>query len=108
MTIAIVGANGSGTTLLGFRLFEPASGRVFIDDVDISKISSAAGKQMAVVTQTNVLFEGTIAQNIAYGRYGIDRGRGQGRVCGRLHHRLRFGYEAVLGEGGMGLSGGQR
>ncbi len=71
-TIAIVGANGSGkTTLLGFlpRLFEPASGRVFIDDVDISKISlRSLRKQMAVVTQTNVLFAGTIAQNIAYGR----------------------------------------
>ncbi len=114
--VAIVGANGSGkTTLLNLlpRLFEPTSGRILIDGQDIAKTDlRSLRQQMALVTQQTVLFEGTIADNIAYGR----RFESSERIisAARTAHAEEFilskpqGYQTVLGEDGSGLSGGQR
>ena len=114
-TIALVGTNGSGkTTVLSFlpRLLEPQEGRVLIDGVDVGEVSlRSLRKQMAVVTQQTVLFEGTIAQNIAYGRRheSMERIVAAAKV-GHAHgfiSQLPQGYDTVLSEGGAGLSGGQ-
>jgi subfamily B ATP-binding cassette protein MsbA len=115
-TIAIVGANGSGkSTLLNLlpRLIDPKDGRVTIDGTDIADISlRSLRKQIAVVTQQTVVFEGTIADNIAYGRRHTGLGQIQDAARAAYAHEfidpLPDGYQAMLGEGGSGLSGGQK
>ncbi|MEM8783696.1 MAG: ABC transporter ATP-binding protein [Planctomycetota bacterium] len=115
-SVAIVGPNGSGksTTLsLLPRLVEPTRGRVLIDGRDIAGHSlRSLRKQLAIVTQQSIVFEGTIAENIAYGRRHVPRRRIV--EAAKLAHAHEFierqpdGYDTVLGEGGSGLSGGQR
>ncbi len=113
---AIVGGNGSGkSTLLGLipRLYEPASGAVLIDGVDIATVMlRSLRSQIAVVTQETVLFDGSIADNIRYGARHI----AQDRIidAARRAHahefisRLPQGYDTSIGEWGQRLSGGQR
>ena len=115
-TLAIVGANGSGkTTLLSLlpRLMEPTAGRVLIDGLDTATVSlRSLRKQIAVVTQQTVLFEATIAQNIAYGRLHEPMEKIIAAAKGAYAHEfimdLPDGYDTMLGESGEGLSGGQR
>jgi len=115
-TIAVVGPNGSGkSTLLNMlpRLIEPQSGRVLIDDVDIAGVTlRSLRSQIAVVTQHTILFEGTIAENIAYGRRHIHMDRvleaARAAYVDEFVRDLPEQYEAMLGEDGVGLSGGQR
>src|SRR5205823_9611839 len=70
-SVAVVGRNGSGkTTLLALlpRFYNPDSGRVLIDGVDLATVTlKSLRSQIGIVTQEPVLFPGTIAQNIAYG-----------------------------------------
>lgn len=115
-TVAIVGPNGSGkSTLLNLlpRLTEPKRGRVLVDDIDIDSVSlRSLRKQIAVVTQQSVLFEGTIADNIAYGRRHTDRAKIEAAARAAFAHEfvepLSKGYDTPLGEMGSGLSGGQK
>jgi len=115
-TVAVVGTNGSGkTTLLSMlpRLYPPAAGRVLIDDVDIATVNlRALRKQFGVVTQDSMLFEGSIADNIAYGRRHTARARIiEAAKAAHAHEFITVlpnGYDTLLGEGGSGLSGGQR
>ncbi len=115
-TVAIVGGNGSGkTTLLHMlpRLLEPQTGRVLIDSVDIAGVNlRALREQMAIVTQQSVLFQGTIANNIAYGRAWEPREKivaaARAAFADEFITALPRGYDTVLGEHGSGLSGGQR
>jgi len=115
-TIALVGSNGSGkSTLLSMlpHLLSPTSGCVLIDGQDISQVNlRSLRKQMAIVTQQSVLFEGTIADNIAYGRRHISRDRiiaaAQAAYADEFIQALPQGYDTMLGEEGIGLSGGQR
>ncbi len=115
-TIAIVGTNGSGkSTLLNLlpRLTEPTTGRVFIDDIDISEVSlRSLRRQIAVVTQQTILFNSTIADNIAYGRRyeSLDkiRAASEAAYAHEFIEALPQGYKTMLGEDGSGLSGGQR
>ena len=115
-SVAIVGTNGSGkTTLLNLlsRLTAPTAGRVLIDGTDIATVSlRSLRKQMSVVTQQTVLFAGTVADNIAYGRRETPRARiveaAEAAHADGFVRELRDGYDTVLGEGGSGLSGGQR
>ncbi len=112
---AIVGTNGSGkTTLLSMlpRLIVPTAGSIEIDGHDIAHVNlRSLRRQIAVVTQQTVLFEGTIAQNIAYGRRHESRERIiESAKAGHAHSfitSLPDGYDTQLGEGGVGLSGGQ-
>lgn len=114
-TVAVVGSNGSGkTTLLSMlpRLLDPVSGRVMIDGTDIASVSlRSLRSQIAVVTQQTVLFEGTVAENIAYGRghTGMDQivAAAKAAYADGFISELPDGYQTVLGEGGVGLSGGQ-
>ena len=115
-TLAIVGGNGAGkTTLLNLlpRLIDPSLGRVLIDDVDIASVNlRSLRRQIAVVSQQSVLFGGTIAQNIAYGRREAPLSKIIAAAKSAFAHEfiseLPDGYDAVLGESGTGLSGGQR
>ncbi|MCA9295605.1 MAG: ABC transporter ATP-binding protein, partial [Phycisphaerales bacterium] len=114
--IAFVGPNGSGkTTLLSLvpRLLVPASGRVLIDDVDLSTVSlKSLRRQVAVVTQETMLFRGTVAANIAFGMENVTRDQ----IIDAAHraHAHEFieqmpgGYDADIAEQGASLSGGQR
>ena len=115
-TVAIVGGNGSGkTTLLNLlpRLTAPSAGRVLIDGTDIAEVNlKSMRRQIAVVPQQSVLFEGTIADNIAYGRLDAKRDAIEAAATAAFAHEfvttLADGYDTVLGEGGSGLSGGQK
>ena len=115
-TVAIVGGNGSGkTTLLNLlpRLTEPTSGRVLIDGVDVAGVNlKALRRQIAVVPQQSVLFEGTITANIAYGLLDAKQSEIESAARSAYAHdfvaTLPKGYDTVLGEGGSGLSGGQK
>jgi ABC-type multidrug transport system fused ATPase/permease subunit len=115
-TIAIVGTNGSGkTTLLNLlpRLTNPSAGRVLIDGTDIAGVNlKSLRRQMAIVPQQSVLFEGTIADNIAYGLLDAKRDQIEAAARAAFAHdfvdKLPKGYDTPLGEGGSGLSGGQK
>jgi ABC-type multidrug transport system fused ATPase/permease subunit len=115
MEVAVVGGNGSGkSTLLSLlpRLIKPSQGQVFIDGKDINTINlRSLRRNIAVVTQQSVLFQGTIADNIAYNHRHISRE--QIVEAAKLAHAHDFieslpgGYDYELVEGGKGLSGGQ-
>ena len=113
---AIVGPNGSGkSTLLNLvpRFFDPSEGRVLIDGRDIREVNlRSLREQIGIVTQQTVLFEGTIAQNIAYGREWTNRqlieAAAEAAFADEFIDTLPDGYDTMLGEGGSGLSGGQR
>ncbi|QQE12177.1 ABC transporter ATP-binding protein [Planctomycetota bacterium] len=114
--IAIVGPNGSGkSTLLNLlpRLGDAQKGQVLIDGHDITQVSiRSLRKQIAVVTQQTFLFEGTIADNIAYGRRHTSRediiAAAKSARADEFIKELEDEYDTVLGEGGSGLSGGQK
>ena len=114
--VAIVGPNGCGkTTLLSLltRLFEPESGRVTIDGVDLHTVNvRSIRSQIGVVSQESILVKGTIAENV---RFGL-RGATEDAVIEALRRahawnfveRLPGGIHAMVGEQGSSLSGGQR
>jgi len=113
--IAIVGPNGSGkTTLLNLlpRFYDADSGKIMIDGINVRDISlKSLRDKIAVVSQKIITFNTTIAQNIAYGKSDatIDE------VISAAKHsyahefivNLPAGYDTVIGEDGVGLSGGQ-
>lgn len=118
-TVAFVGANGSGkTTLLSLipRLIEPTAGRVLIDGLDLAHAHPASLRRgIAVVTQETVLFRGSIRDNIALGRAGMeqptDEAIQQAARSARADEfiqQLPSGYGTAVGEQGLTLSGGQR
>lgn len=115
-SIAFVGANGSGkTTLLSMipRLFDPEAGRVLIDGRDIAQLDlRSLRRQIATVSQQSILFEGTIADNIALGAGHVPRRAIEDAARRAFAHEFIIarpaGYDEMLGEGGSGLSGGQR
>ncbi len=114
--VAIVGLSGAGkTTLVNLipRFYDPSDGAILIDDVDIREVSLASLRaQIALVTQETVLFDDTIAYNIAYGVPGASRESVE--AAARAAHAHEFisalpaGYESRIGERGQRLSGGQR
>jgi ATP-binding cassette subfamily B protein len=114
--VAIVGLTGAGkTTLVNLipRFFEPRDGRVLIDNTDIARFALGSLRdQIALVPQTPVLFAGTIADNIRYGR--LDATDAEVAKAARAAHvdvfvrRLPDGYDTPVAEGGATLSGGER
>ncbi len=115
-TIALVGMSGGGkTTLVNLvpEFFTPTSGRILLDGQPISGIAlSSLRAQMAMVSQNVVLFDDTVAANIAYGDAHPDRQRieaaAQAAYLADVIAGLPGGYETVIGDNGMRLSGGQR
>jgi subfamily B ATP-binding cassette protein HlyB/CyaB len=114
--IGIVGRSGSGKstlTKLVQRLYVAESGRIRIDGVDLSLADPAAlRRHIGVVLQDNVLFNGTIYDNIALSDPGLplDRVIHAATLAGAHEFicDLPSGYNTVLGEHGAGISGGQR
>jgi ATP-binding cassette, subfamily B, bacterial len=114
--VAIVGPTGAGkTTLINLlvRFYDPQSGRITIDGVDIRKLKLASlREQIALVLQEPLLFTGTIAENIRYGKLDatMDEVVAAARAAGahEFIERLPQGYETELGERGAQLSGGER
>lgn len=114
--VGIVGMSGSGkSTLMKLlpRLYQPESGRIFIDDYDISKVDlSSLRKQIGVVPQDSLLFEGTISENIALNDpLASDESIIAAAKLACAHDfimSLERGYATLLSERGSNLSGGQR
>jgi subfamily B ATP-binding cassette protein HlyB/CyaB len=115
-SIGIVGSSGSGKstlTKLVQRLFVPERGRVMVDGMDLALIDPAwLRRQIGVVLQENVLFSGTVRENIALTDPGMpmDRVVNAAKLAGAHDFILELpqGYDSVLGERGASLSGGQR
>jgi ABC-type multidrug transport system fused ATPase/permease subunit len=115
-TVAFVGPNGCGkTTLLSLlpRLFDPTTGSILIDNINIASISLASLRnQIGVVTQETALFKGTIRWNLTYGvAHASDQQLQAATAKARAQEFIMAKpktYDFVLGEGGSGLSGGQR
>jgi subfamily B ATP-binding cassette protein MsbA len=115
-TLAIVGRSGAGkTTLVNLipRFYDVTRGSLLVDGVDVREVTLASLRsQIGIVTQETVLFDDTIAANIAYGR--PDASAAQIEAAARAAHahefiaRLDRGYETTIGERGQRLSGGQR
>ncbi|NBX24568.1 MAG: ABC transporter ATP-binding protein [Planctomycetes bacterium] len=114
--VAVVGPNGCGkTTLLSLltRLFEPESGCVTVDGVDIASIDvRSLRRQIGVVTQEAMLIKGTIEENVRFGLRGVERPQVEAALR-RAHawdfvQRMPGGMQAAVGEQGASLSGGQR
>ena len=115
--MAIVGLSGAGkTTLVNLvpRFYDVTAGAILIDGVDIRDVTLASLRsQIGIVTQETVLFDDTIASNIAYGTAGASRRRRSRRRRGRRTRTnsssaLPGRYETRIGERGQRLSGGQR
>jgi subfamily B ATP-binding cassette protein MsbA len=116
--VALVGASGSGKTTLANlvpRFHEPSAGRILLDDADISAIAlSDLRANVALVSQDVVLFNDTVAANIAYGAIGSSAGREEVIEAGKAAYAHDFilampqGYDTMIGENGVKLSGGQR
>ncbi|HEX7086756.1 MAG TPA: ABC transporter ATP-binding protein [Vicinamibacterales bacterium] len=114
--VALVGPTGAGkSTLLSLipRFYDPHRGRVLIDGHDIRTLTlESLRSQISIVLQDPLLFSGTIADNIRYGRLeATDEEVVAAAQAANAHDfisRLPQGYETVLGERGAQLSGGER
>lgn len=115
-TIAIVGPSGSGkSTLLNLilRIYNPTSGKLTIDGVDIRRVTrESLRRSMAVVFQENMLFNMSIRDNIRLGKEGAsDEEVEQAARMAEIHNFIKglpHGYDTIVGERGDTLSGGQR
>jgi ABC-type multidrug transport system fused ATPase/permease subunit len=115
-TTALVGSSGGGkSTLIGLVMAfnHPKSGRVLVDGIDIASVRLRDYRShVGVVMQDNFLFDGTIAENIAFSKPGATAE--EVRVAAKIAHcdefvdRFEKGYETIVGERGVKLSGGQR
>jgi subfamily B ATP-binding cassette protein MsbA len=114
--IAIVGRSGAGkTTLVNLlpRFYDVGSGAILIDGVDIRQATLASlRRQVGIVTQDTVLFDDSIARNIAYGSPDATPRQIESAAHAANAHDfialLPEGYETMIGERGQRLSGGQR
>lgn len=114
--IALVGPSGAGKSTIAsllLKFYEPTSGSILFDDKDgISFPLTQLRKQMAFVPQDVVLFGGTIAENIAYGKLGATAEEiADAAIKANAHDficKFPEGYETIVGERGIKLSGGQR
>ncbi len=127
-SVAVVGRNGSGKTTLAAllpRFYDPQSGRLLIDGIDIRQVTLRSLRdQITIVTQDSVIFPGTIAQNIAYGHPDAMRLDEDSPASRNLRQQIEaaarrafahdfilekpLGYDSILGELGGSLSGGQK
>ena len=116
MRVAIVGQTGAGkSTMLGLlpRFFDPTSGRVTIDGVDIREYQIASlRRQIGMVLQPPLIFPLSVADNIAYGRPGADYAAiEEAARLARIHDtiaRMPESYQTQLGEAGVILSEGEK
>jgi subfamily B ATP-binding cassette protein MsbA len=115
-TVALVGTSGGGKSTfvnLVTRFYAPESGRITLDGVAFDDITLASLRaQLAMVSQNVVLFDDTLAANIAYGVETVDRARLDAAVkaahLDSVVAALPEGVDTLIGENGSRLSGGQR
>jgi ATP-binding cassette subfamily B protein len=115
-TIAIVGPSGAGKSTISrilFRFYDVEGGAVRIDGQDIRDVTQGSLRNaIGIVPQDTVLFNDTLYYNIAYGRPGATRAEVE--EAARLAHLQHFianlpdGYDAMVGERGLKLSGGEK
>ena len=114
--IALVGASGAGkTTFVNLlpRFYDPETGQIFIDGVDIRDVKlHSLRRQIGIVPQETIMFSGTIAQNIAFGQdiFDIKAVKEAAKIANahQFISQLPEGYKTWVGERGVNLSGGQR
>ncbi|HVN37620.1 MAG TPA: ABC transporter ATP-binding protein [Myxococcota bacterium] len=114
--VALVGRTGAGKTTLVdllLRFYDPQEGAIEIDGVDLRRVRrDALLRQIAVVTQEPFLFDGTIAENIRYGRRDASDAEvlaaAKAAYVEEFATSLPQGYDTEVGVGGTRLSGGQR
>jgi ATP-binding cassette, subfamily B, bacterial len=114
--VCVVGPTGAGkSTLLGLllRFHDPDGGVIELDGLDLRHYSLASlRRQVALVPQDPWLLDGTVLDNIAFGRPGATRreieAAAQVALVDEFAGRLPHGYDTQVGEGGVRLSGGQR
>jgi len=114
--IALVGETGSGKTTLAnlaARFYDPRAGRILIDGTDLREVEPASLRRlMGIVTQETILFNDTVANNIAYGCEGATREQIVAAAKQANAHDFIVGdpagYDRVVGEKGVVLSGGER
>lgn len=116
MTVALVGRSGAGKTTLtdlAARFYDPTHGQILINGIDLREFQLESLRQLFGIVQQEVfLFDGTISQNIAYGRPSaseeeiLDAARRAN--ADEFIRKLPHGYDSVIGERGVKLSGGQR
>ena len=115
-TIALVGATGAGkSTIINLilRFYDVTAGAVKIDGIDIRSVTQASlHRQIGLVLQENILFSGTVAENIAFGRATATQVEIEAAAqIANVHEfivQLPQGYRTLLGEKGANLSQGQR
>ncbi len=115
-TWAIVGPSGSGKSTLGrllFRFYDVDDGTLLIDGQDIRDITQMSlHEAIGVVPQDTVLFNDTILYNIAYGRMGASQTQiEKAAKAAQIHDFVKglpLGYETIVGERGLKLSGGEK
>jgi ATP-binding cassette, subfamily B, bacterial MsbA len=114
--VALVGPSGGGkTTLVNLipRFYDPDSGNVHIDSIDVRDLSlDSLRDKIGLVTQETLLFNDTIAANLSYGHLDADEERliraAQAANAHRFIKDFPEGYNTVIGERGVRMSGGQR
>ena len=115
-TVAVVGPSGSGKSTLArllFRFYDVQQGAVRIAGQDIRDVTQASVRQaMGIVPQDTVLFNDTVAYNIAYGRPGASQAEiEEAARAARIHDFIAStpkGYDTPVGERGLKLSGGEK
>jgi ATP-binding cassette subfamily B protein len=113
--VALIGASGAGKSTIGAlvaRFYDPTSGRVLLDGRDTRECSLEwLRDQVGLLLQNTILFSGTVAENIAYGREApLAQVRRAAELAGAADFiaDLPDGYDTLLGPGGVDLSGGER
>ncbi|MBY0408754.1 MAG: ABC transporter ATP-binding protein/permease [Burkholderiaceae bacterium] len=115
-TVAVVGPSGSGKSTLArllFRFYDIQQGRITIAGQEIRSVMQASVRQaIGIVPQDTVLFNDTVAYNIAYGRTGASQAEVEGAArAARIHDFITStpkGYATMVGERGLKLSGGEK
>ncbi|MFZ9429650.1 MAG: ATP-binding cassette domain-containing protein, partial [Burkholderiaceae bacterium] len=115
-TVAVVGPSGAGKSTLArllFRFYDVGSGRITIDGQDLREVTqSSLRRAIGIVPQDTVLFNDTVAYNIAYGQPGATRQEVESAArAARIHDFIAAtpaGYDTLVGERGLKLSGGEK
>ncbi|HEX6218804.1 MAG TPA: ABC transporter ATP-binding protein/permease, partial [Sphingomicrobium sp.] len=115
-SLAVVGPSGAGKSTLArllYRFYDPTAGRITIDGQDIAKVQqSSLRAAIGIVPQDTVLFNDTIGYNIGYGREGATQDdieqAARGAAIDEFIAALPQGYESMVGERGLKLSGGEK
>lgn len=115
-TLAIVGPSGAGKSTIGrllFRFYDPTQGRVLVGGEDIATVTQTSVRAaIGIVPQDSVLFNDTLAYNIAYGAEGADQAMieqaASDAALTPLIERLPDRYQTEVGERGLKLSGGEK